>query len=204
MAERSTTGTVGLTGGIGSGKSTVAEMFQSLGVPVISADRLAKELVAPESRYLQEIVDVFGEKVRLPDGRLDRAQLAQIVFSRPNRRKRLEAILHPPIRARMWSQVETLTDDYCILEIPLLFETGQWQSVDRVLLVRCDEQTQIKRLTTMRKLAAADAKKIMSAQLADAERIKHADDIIDNTGSLEDLHKNVERLHARYATAFHA
>ncbi|MXZ81266.1 MAG: dephospho-CoA kinase [Gammaproteobacteria bacterium] len=204
VTDDQTTCTVGLTGGVGTGKSTVAKLFRNLGVPVVSADRLARELVTPGSRYLDAIVEAFGPQVLNPDGSLDRPRVAKIVFEDPGRRQTLESILHPPIRELMWAKVETLRDCYCVLEIPLLIETGQWRKVDRVLVVTCNSELRIARLAATRDLGRNDARRIMAAQLDDDERTRHADDIICNEDSLANLAKQVERLHSNYVSLFRA
>lgn len=202
MTDDQTTCTVGLTGGIGTGKSTVAKLFGNLGVPVVSADRLARDLVTPGSRHLDAIVEAFGPQVLNPDGSLDRPRLAKIVFEDPGRRQILESILHPPIRKLMRARVETLRDRYCVLEIPLLIETGQWRKVDRVLVVTCNSELRLARLAAARSLGRDDAERIMTTQLGDDERARRADDIIRNEDSLNDLAEQVERLHSDYVSLF--
>lgn len=202
MKNSGKTRTVGLTGGIGSGKSTVAKMFSDLGVPVISADRLAKEMVVPGSPLLEAIVIAFGDEILGLDGRLDRARLAEIVFTHAEQRKILESILHPPIRERMWKEVAALENCYCILEIPLLIETGQWQQVDRVLVVACNQQLQINRLRSTRNFSLRKARQVMSAQMNDAERMQHASDRLRNESTLKDLAKQVKQLNSLYSSLF--
>jgi len=202
MKEMGKTSTIGLTGGIGSGKSTVASMFRDLGISVLSADQISRELVIPGSPQLGQILEAFGPDVQNGDGSLDRAGLARIVFSNPERLKTLESILHPPIRKYMRDAVSTLEDDYCILEIPLLIETGQWQNMDRVLVVTADLKARIKRLISTRNLTEQNARRVMSAQLTDQERIQHADDVLENKGTLENLKEQVEQLHTLYSSLF--
>ncbi|MCY4050223.1 MAG: dephospho-CoA kinase [Gammaproteobacteria bacterium] len=194
--------TIGLTGGIGSGKSTAANIFSNLGISVLSADQISRELVTPGSPHLKQIMDVFGSDIQHNDGSLDRKGLAKIVFNDPERLKILESILHPPIRKYMWDAVSILKEDYCILEIPLLIETGQHQTVDRVLVVTCDPNTKIQRLTRTRNLTDKDVQKIMSVQLSDQQRIQYAHDVLENDGSLEDLAKQVKKFQTLYSSLF--
>jgi len=202
MNERGKTRTIGLTGGIGSGKSTVAGMFGDLGVSVLSADQVSRGLVNPGSPQLGQILDAFGNDMQNSDGSLDRSRLAKVVFNDPERLKALESILHPPIRKYMRDAVSALKDAYCILEIPLLIETGQWQAMDRVLVVTSDPKTRIGRLTVTRNLTVQDVQKVMSVQLTDQERIRYANDVLNNDGSLDDLAGQVEKLHTLYSSLF--
>lgn len=202
MKETKKTHAIGLTGGIGSGKSTVSDIFRNLGVPVLSADQISRDLVTPDSPLLQQIVDTFGTDIQNSDGSLDRTGLAKIVFNNPERLKILESILHPPIRKTMSEAVSAFKGGYCILEIPLLIETGQWQTVDRVLVVTSDPEAKIGRLTGTRNLTQQDVQKVMAAQLTDRERIQYADDVLKNDGTLDDLARQVEKLHALYSSLF--
>lgn len=202
MKKTRKTRTIGLTGGIGSGKSTVAGMFSNMGVSVLSADQVSRELVTPGSPQLEQIVDAFGSDMQNSDGSLDRTGLARIVFNDPERRKTLESILHPPIRQCMRDAVSVLRDGYCILEIPLLIETGQWQDMDRILVVTSSRKTRISRLTGTRNLTEQDVQKVMSTQLTDRERIQYANDVLKNDDTLENLAGQVEKLHALYSSLF--
>ncbi len=194
--------TIGLTGGIGSGKSTVAGMFNNLGVSVLSADQISKQLVVPGSPHLEQIVATFGSNIQKKDGSLDRTRLAKIVFKNPQRLKILESILHPPIWKIMQDRVSALEGAYCILEIPLLIESSRYQSVDQVVVVTSDLETKTRRLISTRNLTEQDVQRIMTVQLSDQERIQYADDVLNNNGSLQDLAKQVEKLHARYSSLF--
>lgn len=189
---------VGLTGGVGCGKSAVADLFAELGVPVIDADQLAREVVADGEAALDEIRQRFGDAVLQPDGQLDRRQLRRVVFHDEQARLDLEAILHPRIRERMQQRLAALDAPYALLSIPLLLETGQLQSVQRVLVVDCTPDQQIKRVCARDKVDPQQAQGILHAQCSRQERLSVADDIIDNTGPLNDLAGQVRKLHAKY------
>lgn len=191
--------TVGLTGGIGSGKSTVADCFAALGVPVIDTDVIARELTAPGGAALEAIRAVFGATVMQADGTLDRAALRRRVFSDSAARHQLEAILHPRIRQVVEQKLATLTAPYALIVIPLLVETGGYRDVlNRVLVVDCPEAVQIARVRARSGLAHGEIKAILAAQAGRAERLAAADDIIVNTASLEALRAEVAALHQRY------
>jgi dephospho-CoA kinase len=189
---------VALTGGIGSGKSTVAEHFSALGVPVIDADAISHELTAPGSPGVAAIADAFGPSVLGPNGSLDRGALREIVFSTPPARARLEAILHPRIRERMLERLSAVDAPYAILVIPLLFETGQADLADRILVVDLPEGEQIRRVRSRSGLKAAEIRRILSAQATRSLRLEHADDVIDNRGDRAALSAQIEDLHRRY------
>lgn len=190
--------TIALTGGIGSGKSTVADRFARLGVPVLDADALARALTAPGEPALEEIRAAFGAKVIQPDGGLDRAALRRVVFADETARRRLEAILHPLIRARMLAWLGEVRAPYAVLVIPLLFETGQTDLADRILVVDLPEEEQVRRVQTRSGLDEAEIRRILATQAARAERLAGADDRIDNSGGLAALEAQVERLHRFY------
>ena len=191
--------TVGLTGGIGSGKSTVADCFAALGMPVIDTDVIARELTAPGGAGLEAIRAVFGATVMQADGTLDRAALRRRVFADSAARHQLEAILHPRIRQVVEQKLATLTAPYALIVIPLLVETGGYRDVlNRVLVVDCPEAVQIARVMARSGLAHGEIKAILAAQAGRAERLAVADDIIVNTASLEALRAEVAALHQRY------
>ena len=191
--------TVGLTGGIGSGKSTVADCFAALGVPVIDTDVIARELTAPGGAALEAIRAVFGATVMQTDGTLDRAVLRRRVFADSAARHQLEAILHPRIRQGVAQKLATLTAPYALIVIPLLVEAGGYRDVlNRVLVVDCPEAVQIARVMARSGLAHGEIKAILAAQAGRAERLAVADDIIVNTVSLEALRAEVAALHQRY------
>ncbi len=191
--------TVGLTGGIGSGKSTVADCFALRGVPVIDTDVIAHELTAPGGIALDEIRSTFGESVMRADGTLDRAALRQRVFADAGARHQLEAILHPLIRQRVERACEQITAAYVLIVIPLLFETREYlDMLDRVLVVDCPEDRQVARVMTRSGLRRDEVNAIQAAQASRSERLAAADDVIDNSGSPDALDAQVAALHRRY------
>jgi dephospho-CoA kinase len=189
---------VALTGGIGSGKSTVSQRLAVLGVPVIDADVLAREVTAPGSEGLAEIEREFGPDVLRADGSLDRGALRRLAFADDKSRKRLEAVLHPPIRERMQAQVAALMGPYAVLVIPLLFETGQMDLADRILVVDAPEAVQLERVQLRTGLAPVEIRRIMASQISRAERLRGADDIIDNSGNIASLIRQTDELHQTY------
>jgi dephospho-CoA kinase len=190
---------VGLTGGIGSGKSTVAELFAELGTPVIDTDVIARQLTAPGSATLESIRAAFGESVMQADGTLDRAALRRRVFADSAARHQLEAILHPRIRQEVEQTLATLAAPYALVVIPLLVETGGYRDVlSRVLVVDCPEDLQIARVMARSGLARDEVKAILAAQAGRTERLAAADDVIVNTASPEALRTQVATLHQRY------
>ncbi|MBU1190718.1 MAG: dephospho-CoA kinase [Gammaproteobacteria bacterium] len=189
---------IGLTGGIGSGKSTVAELFAARGVPVIDADVIARELVAPGQPALAAIVAAFGSEILNAEGALDRSRLRERVFSDAKQRLQLEAILHPRIRAEMTTRITTLNAPYVMLVIPLLFEAAQTDMVDRVLVVDVSPEVQRERVAARDALSQQQIEAILTAQLDREHRIERADDVIDNSGDLAALEQQVDTLHRRY------
>lgn len=189
---------VALTGGIGSGKSTVAEHFAALGVVLSDADAIAHQLTAADGEALPAIAATFGAEMIDVNGALDRARLRRRVFTDPDARRQLEGILHPLIRARMLAETETVSAPYALLVIPLLFETGQQALVDRVLVVDVPEAVQIARVQSRGGLARAEIKRIIASQISRAERLAAADDVIDNRGEASALGPRVARLHRLY------
>jgi len=192
--------TVGLTGGIGSGKSTVADCFAALDVPVIDTDVIARDLTtAPGGAALDAIRAAFGATAMQADGTLDRAALRRRVFADGAARRQLEAILHPRIRQVVDDMLATLSAPYALIVIPLLVETGGYQDVlNRVLVVDCPEDVQIARVRARSGLTQAEIKAILAAQAGRAERLAVADDIIVNTSTVEALQAEVAALHQRY------
>lgn len=193
--------TVGLTGGIASGKTTVSDAFQALGADIIDADIAARAVVEPGEPALQALVDRFGADILQPDGRLDRAALRQQVFSDPEARKTVESILHPRIRDWLRAQLENSPGPYAVLVVPLLVEggrTGLASMVDRILVVDVPEQVQIERLMARDGSDETQAKAILTAQASRQRRLDVADDVIVNSGSPEELTEAVKRLHQRY------
>lgn len=190
---------IGLTGGIGSGKSTVTAMFESLGIPVIDADKIAHELTSPGQPAVQLIIDTFGEHILNQDRSLNRQRLRDIVFTDENKRKQLEAILHPLIRDQMQQRVRQLKNTgYCILCIPLLLEMGQTDMVDRILVVDCPEQVQRERLHKRDHFDDAHIDAILATQASREQRLAAADDVIHNTADLKGLQQQVHELDRKY------
>ncbi len=193
---------IALTGGIASGKTTIAKLFQTLDAPVIDTDAIAREIVAPGQPLLSELFRVFGADLRRADGSLDRATLRQRVFSEPELRRRLEAITHPAIDAVMQQQMAALPEGtpYVLLVIPLLLEAGWQDRVDRVLLVDCPETLQVQRLITRDGIDADTAWRMVRSQASRESRRQAADDVIANDGSLDlaELGERVRRLDRRY------
>ncbi len=189
---------VGLTGGIGSGKSSVAKHFVSLGVPVIDADVVARELTATGMPVLQRIAEIFGDSIINDKGELDRAQLRSIVFGDAQQRKQLEAILHPLIRQEMDAAIKKLNYSYCVLAVPLLLETGQKDSVHRVLVVDATHYLQYRRVMARDGLSAAEIAAILRAQIGFRERLAQADDVIVNDQDEATLQSRVAQLHQSY------
>ena len=189
---------VGLTGGIASGKSTASQYFESLGVPVIDADVIARQLVLPGKTALKQIGSRFGNHILNGDGQLDRAALRQIVFNDASARLDLEAILHPLIRTEIQHQIDALNAPYCILAIPLLIETEQTDLVNRVLVIDSDESLQYQRLQQRDHLDVDTIKAIIQTQASREQRLTAADDIVRNNGSVADLHRQLKQYHQHY------
>lgn len=191
--------TVGLTGGIGSGKSTVARAFEARGVTVIDADALAHQLTQTGGAAIPAIRDAFGDEYVDPSGALDRPRMRARVFSDPAAKTRLEGILHPAIRAETLRRAEAATGPYVMLMIPLLVESGVARNrCDRILVVDCPEDEQIRRVVARSGLSADEVRTIMATQAARAERLAAADDVIDNGGDPSRIEPQVAALHARY------
>lgn len=189
---------IGLTGGIGCGKSAVTDLFEQLGVAVIDADKVAREVVEPGQPALALIEQRFGSGVLASDGSLNRRKLREIVFDDQQARQDLESILHPRIRESMRRRLEALKAPYAILSIPLLQETGQVDTVDRVLVVDCTEEVQIERVRKRDRIRSEDVRAILAAQSSRVERLQIADDVIENSGPPEALAPQVEALHRHY------
>lgn len=190
--------TVGLTGGIASGKSTVEALFRELGVPVLDADQLARTVVAPGSPALAEIARDFGTDMLLPDGQLNRRRMRERVFADPGERKRLEAITHPRIRAGMLEWKDAQTGPYCIISVAILVEAGMQALVDRVLVIDVDEANQLERVCVRDRIAPELARSMLAAQTSRERRLAAASDVLGNHGELAPLQGAVARLHAFY------
>lgn len=190
---------VGLTGGIGSGKSAVTEIFSRLGTSVIDTDLIAHQLTALGQPALATIREQFGDAYFLPDGNLDRANLRRLIFSDSVARKRLEALLHPVIQSEVNHRLAAVQAPYAIVAVPLLLETGTYRKmVQRIVVVDCDEAQQVERVMARSRLSEEEVRAIISSQIKRAERLRLADDIIDNHGDRSGLLEQVERLHHLY------
>jgi len=190
---------VGLTGGIGSGKSAVSHAFAGLGVEVVDTDALAHELSAPGTQGLAAIRERFGPEVVLASGEIDRAWLRRRVFADESMRAELEALLHPLILAETRQRIASWRGAYGIVVVPLLLERGGLADiVDRVLVVDCPEPEQIRRVVERSRIPEQEVRAIMATQLTRAQRLVHADDVLDNSGSLDAILPQVEALDARY------
>jgi dephospho-CoA kinase len=190
---------VGLTGGIGSGKSTVARRLEELGATVVDTDEISHQLTAPGGAAIPTIKREFGDDFLRPDGSLDRDRMRTRVFSDAASRRRLEAILHPLIRRMARSQVQRGSGPYAVLVVPLLMETGAYREfIQRILVVDCPVEDQIERTMRRSKLSRPQVESIIAAQIGREERLAQADDVIDNGGSPERALAQVELLHCRY------
>jgi dephospho-CoA kinase len=194
---------LGLTGGIGSGKSMVASMFAQLGADVIDADQLARDVVDPGQPALDEIATAFGREILLPDGRLDRGKLARIIFADPVARAKLNAITHPRIRERMDAAIAARGSrpGILIVDIPLLYENERTSTVEAVIVVWVDPETQLHRLLHRDRLTEEEARQRIAAQMSLDEKRARADAVIDNSGSPESTQRQVEAVYRRYAAA---
>jgi dephospho-CoA kinase len=194
---------IGLTGGIGSGKSTVAELFAEKGIPILDADLIARELTRPGQAALQAIKNHFGADAFYKDGTLNRSALRTIVFNQPSERQWLEQLLHPLIRERITDEAAHLARSpfpppYCIVVIPLLLETQSYPFINRILVVDAPEHLQLERIMSRDQASVEDAKAIIATQLEREKRLAHANDIILNEGGLTDLIPQVDKLHTQY------
>jgi len=189
---------IGLTGGIASGKSTVANLFVELSIAVIDTDIVARQVVEPGQPGLKAVTDAFGANLLSGDGHLDRRRLRNLIFDNPDQRQILEGIVHPLIRARTIELANQAGGPYQILVVPLLIETGFRALVDRVLVVDCSEQQQRARLLTRDDETPERVERILAAQAHRHERLAAADDILDNSGSLEQTRTQVQELHTLY------
>lgn len=190
---------VGLTGGIGSGKSAAATLFEEFGAAVVDTDAIAHALTAPGGTAIAPIRDAFGDEVVAPNGALDRAAMRRKVFTDAQAKGRLEAILHPMIRAEADRRSAAARAPYVVLVVPLLVESGGYRSrVQRVTVVDCPEAVQVARVMSRSGLSAEEARAIMAAQVGREARLAVADDVIDNGGELAALRPQIEALHRRY------
>jgi dephospho-CoA kinase len=189
---------IGLTGGIASGKSTVSQLFSAFDIKIIDADLIAHQLVELGQPSLKKITQTFGEKILLNNGELDRIQLRQLIFSDPNAKQQLEAILHPKIRQQLIRQSDNSSSPYCILSVPLLVEAKMTSLVNRILVIEIDSDEQLKRLCQRDNISRSEAMDIMAIQSSSQQRTAVADDIISNNNLPEELNSAVENLHKKY------
>jgi len=189
---------IGLTGGIGSGKSTTADLFAQHAVPVIDTDIIAREIVEPGKPALSSLVAHFGEDICLNDGSLDRARLKQHILEDDTERQYLESVLHPVIRSTVEQRIRQLDSCYCIVVIPLLVETGSYSMLDRILVVDIPVDEQIRRTRQRDSMDEATIEAIIALQADREQRLEHAADIIDNSRDLAQLENDVSRLHEKY------
>ncbi|HEY5682309.1 MAG TPA: dephospho-CoA kinase [Sulfuricaulis sp.] len=191
---------VGLTGGIGSGKSTIASLFAIRGVPIVDTDEISRSLTEPGQEAFNEIVRIFGDTILDKDRRIDRDKLRERVFENPEDRQNLENILHPRIRIKVQEKLAALETPYVIVVVPLLVESGFIDLVDRVLVVDTFEKVQIERTAARTGLSEQEIRKIMAAQASRAQRLQIANDVIENNVDRKRLESEVERMHQWYQT----
>ncbi|OGT22030.1 MAG: dephospho-CoA kinase [Gammaproteobacteria bacterium RBG_16_57_12] len=189
---------IGLTGGIGTGKSTVCGLFAERGVPVIDADLVAREVVEPGTTGLRQLIAAFGDEILDEHGRLDRRAMRQRIFVDQAQRRRLEIILHPLIREEILRRIHQIEAPYCILCIPLLLETGRQYPVQRVLVIDAPDELRLQRIQERDGIDRHQAQAIINSQIDRATRLRAADDLITNNGELEHLRRQVENLHQYY------
>ncbi|NVK25369.1 MAG: dephospho-CoA kinase [Gammaproteobacteria bacterium] len=191
---------VGVTGGIGAGKSAATDLFEKLGISVVDADIVAREVVTPGQPALQKIVEAFGEQILLSNGTLNRAKLREIIFSNENCKRQLNDIMFPAIREELLYQLSNADSPYVILSAPLLLENGLESYTDRVLVVDVPESIQITRASSRDGVNNEQIKSIIQNQINREQRLEKANDVIDNSHSLDDLSRQVENYHQQYLT----
>lgn len=191
---------IGLTGGIASGKTTVANLFAEYNIDIIDADVVAREVVAPNAPALAEISQHFGQSILQRDGSLNRAKLRELVFTNQQHKEWLNALLHPIIRQQVSVQLNNAASPYCLLVAPLLIENNMQAMVDIILVVDSAEQAQLERTITRDNSSEQQVRSIMSAQVSRQKRLSAADDVIKNIGTINDLTNDVKKLHHKYRT----
>ena len=190
---------IGLTGGIGSGKTTVANTFAALGAAIIDTDEIAHQLTQPGGKAMMAIRAEFGGHYLTAEGAMDRARMRELVFSDPAQKQKLEAILHPLIRSQTEQAAQQAEGDYLMFVVPLLIESGNWrQRVDRIAVVDCEESTQIRRVMQRNHLSEQQVSAIMQSQASRQQRLAAADDVIPNDHDLDDMRRKVAALHQTY------
>lgn len=195
---------IGLTGGVGSGKSTVAKYFSQLGAPIIDADEISHELTKPGSSLHKKIIKHFGEEILSKNRQIDRKKLGKLVFSDQKQRLWLENLIHPSVRKQINKNIKLLKLPYCIIAIPLLFETKFPPKIDKILVIDCPKNMQIQRVCKRNQCSINQAKAMVSAQISRKERLLRANNVICNTKSLLELKKMVKRMHDYYLSMFEA
>jgi len=189
---------VGLTGGIGCGKSTVSDLFKQYTTPIIDADEIAYALVMPGQKALKQIIHCFGQSCLSADGTLNRAGLREIIFNDADKKLQLEGIMHPLVYAEIDRQLNRLTSPYCIISIPLLIETKMQSLVDHILVIDCPMEIQINRVKLRNGLNDTQVMAMINSQVSRTERLAHADSIIDNTRDIIFLSQQVSNLHDQF------
>jgi dephospho-CoA kinase len=189
---------IGLTGGIGSGKSAAANFFHSEGVTVLDADQLAREVINPNTPGFQSIVDYFGSRIIGEDGSIDRAQLREEIFDDQDKKKALESITHPLVRDLMAERIAASTSPYSIIMVPLIFETNSMSAYNRILVIDCDTKLQLERATLRDNNSSEQIQKILDSQCSRTERLSIANDVIPNNDSLENLKTRSLAMHKFY------
>jgi len=189
---------IGLTGGIGCGKTTASNLFEQLNIPVIDADKIAHQLVTVGQPALKEIEKIYGTDMLNPDGSLNRKNLRELIFSDPLQKQKLENLLHPLVYLSINTEVERLSAPYCIICIPLLFETDMSHLVDRILVIDCSVQTQINRLKKRDNMTLESIQSIINSQVSQAFRKAGANDLIDNSETNDRLEEQIKKLHNFY------
>ena len=193
---------IGLTGGIGSGKTVASDHFASLGVPIIDTDIIAREIVQPGEPALVELTEAFGEDILANDGQLNRDALRTIAFANPENKQRLDSITHPLIRLATINKVKQVQFSYCIVVIPLLTKDSAFiELTNRIIVVVANKETKVKRVMQRSQLSREETLAIMQSQISDQARLNIADDVINNDATIDDVHQNVEKLHKSYLAA---
>lgn len=191
---------IGLTGGIGCGKTAATDIFAELGAGIVDTDVISRELTAAGGAAMPKIAEAFGSEFVQPDGSLDRARMRRLVFADPAAKAKLEAILHPLIRDESRRRIGESAAPYVLLVVPLLLETGSYRDLlDRVLVIDCDEALQVERVIARSGLTRGEVRSIMQAQIGRAERLARADDVLTNDADINQLRHEVTRLHQKYA-----
>ncbi|WP_347988191.1 dephospho-CoA kinase [Methylomonas sp. AM2-LC] len=189
---------IGLTGGIGTGKSTVCKLFESLGIKTFDADIIARQLVEPGMPTLNLLENTFGADIIQADGTLHRAKLRELIFSDQIKKKQLEDIMHPLIYAKIAEETENASGHYCVVAVPLLMETQKTDLFDRILVIDCSKEIQLERVIRRNKLSREQVLAIIDSQISREQRLTLADDVIENSSSLSRLAEQIKRLHNSY------